>query len=380
MGKKRLSMTFMMFIGLVIFFIWATLFEMDQNVRATGQVIPSARTQIIQTADGGVLDKMLVVEGDSVHSGQLLAVLEKKRHKASYDEIKSRITDLMTSLIRVKSELSGKKLIFPEEFNNNYPNLVYAQKKLYERRRKSLMDELYTLYDFRDMVREELNMNETLLKTGDISRIEVMRIRQKLSEIKGKIKNVQNKYFQEASVEAAKIEAELASVHYKLEERLNVLEHADIKAPVTGIVKYLRINTIGGVLRPGDEMMQISPTESALVLEIKITPVDIGQLKTGLPVSVKVDAFDSSIFGSVNGTLIYISSDTLAEQGPGGTSVAYYRCLVKINEIQLNNKISLNALKPGMTAMVDIKTDTRTILQYIAKPVLRAFSGAMSER
>ena len=232
------------------------------------------------------------------------------------------------------------------------------------------------------MAKEELTINQELFKTGDTSKLEVMRTKRQVSEIEGKINAVLNKYRQDARMEATKLEEELASNRYKLEERQSILGHTELTSPVTGIVKYLKINTIGGVLRAGDELMQISPTEGNMIIEAKVNPVDIGQLKISLPVAIKLDAFDYSSYGTLKGTLNYISSDTLTEQGGNGQAVTYYRAnvLVDAEQTKTNPKLANVALKPGMTATVDIKTNNRTVLQYLAKPIFKAFGGAMNER
>jgi adhesin transport system membrane fusion protein len=150
------------------------------------------------------------------------------------------------------------------------------------------------------------------------------------------------------------------------------------------VVKFLKVTTIGGVLRAGDEMMQISPTEGDMVFEVKINPVDIGQLSPGLPVTIKLDAFDYSVYGSLEGTLTYISSDTLAEQGANGQTNSHYRAQVRLDaeraKTHPNPMLSKVALKPGMTASVDIRTGNRSVLKYLLKPIYKAFGGAMNER
>ena len=379
-GTQWLSVPLLLFIGLAIFIGWAAFFEIDQSVRASGEVIPSARTQIIQVADGGVLAKLLVQEGDVVIAGQRLAILEKERVNAAFEESRSRVAALNAALVRSRAEALGYRPVFGEGFND-YPRFVRVQRSLYEQREQSLHDELNTHQTHLDMAQEELRMNESLLKTGDASRFEVMRARRQVSEIEGKVSSARNKYQQEARQEAAKLEAELDVARYKLEERKNVLKHTEITAPTTGVVKYLKLNTQGGVLRGGDELMQISPTESEMVIEIKVNPVDIGQLKLGLPVSIKLDAFDYSIYGSLQGELIYISSDTLTEQ-TDKRSITYYRAQITVDEALKNDnpKLANLSLKPGMTATVDIQTSKRTILHYLTKPVTRAFGGALNER
>jgi adhesin transport system membrane fusion protein len=159
----------------------------------------------------------------------------------------------------------------------------------------------------------------------------------------------------------------------------------------------LRINTVGGVLRAGDELMHISPTSGGYIFEAKINPSDIGELRLGLPVSLKFDAFDYSVYGMLQGTLSYISSDTLTDSGPNGAVQTYYRVQVQINSNSFEapsshdsrwffqasrnvNSLSLKELKPGMTATLDIQTRSRSLLQYLTKPVQKAFSGALHER
>jgi adhesin transport system membrane fusion protein len=376
------SMTLVMLGGLAMFVVWAALFEIDQTVRAQGLVIASARTQVIQAADGGVLSKILVHEGQSVIAGQELAHLEQARSNAAFEESRAKEAALAAALVRAQAEATGQSPSFGNKFKE-FPQFVKVQQALYEQRKRSLQEEQATLKEGLDLAQEELRINETLFKTGDVSHLEVMRARRQVGELRGKTNAVRNKYLQEARQEAAKLAEDLSSSQYKLEERQSVLGHTVMTAPVAGVVKYLKVTTIGGVLRAGDELMQISPTQGDMLIEIKVNPVDIGQLRLGLPVTVKLDAFDYSTYGTLHGTLSYISSDTFTEQqAGGGQSVAYYRASVRLdaNNAQVNRKLADIPLKPGMTTTVDIRTASRSILRYLAKPVFNAFGGAMNER
>lgn len=387
----RVSMTLLMLIGLGGFLAWAAWFEIDQSVRAQGQLIPSARTQVIQAADGGVLSHILVREGEAVKAGQELATLERERPDAAFDESRAKDAALAAALLRAQAEAADTTPVFGTRFKE-YPQFVAAQQALFEQRRRSLREELATLQDGQDMAQQELAMNEALLTTGDTSRLEVMRARRQLADLQGRASALRNKYLQEARLEAAKLAEDLSSSRYKLAERQSILAHTRIAAPVAGVVKLLKVSTIGGVLRPGDELMQISPTDGELVIEVKLNPVDIGQLKVGLPVTVKFDAFDSSVFGSLPGRLSYLSSDTLSETSANGQTSSYYRAQVRLDRagdpsaqpgnsgVPVNARLAAVELKPGMTATVDIRTDSRSILKYLAKPVFKAFGGALNER
>ena len=377
------SMTALLLAALVAFVLWAAWFEIEQTVRAQGQFIPTARTQVIQSADGGVLEKLLVEEGQSVKAGQELAVMERERSVAGFDESRAKEAALATALARTQAEALDRAPEFGP-WLRAHPKIVAVQQALYAQRKRSLDQELASLQQALDMANEELRMNEALLKNGDTSRLEVMRAKRQAVDIEGKINATRNKYLQDARAEASKLAEDLASNSYKLDERKSVLGHTVLTAPIAGVVKYLKVTTIGGVLRAGDEMMQISPTEGGMVIEVKINPVDIGQLQLGLPVTVKLDAFDYSVYGSLEGTLVYLSSDTLVEQGANGQSTTYYRAQVKLDAEKARNHpnplLAAVVLKPGMTASVDIKTGRRSVLKYLAKPVYKAFGGAMNER
>ena len=381
--RGAVSMMMLLFAGLVVFVLWAALFEIEQTVRAQGSIIPSARTQVIQSADGGVLEKLLVVEGQTVRAGEQLAVLERERSVAGFDESRAKQASLLAALERTRAEAADRSLEFGPALKA-YPEFVAVQQALYEQRKRGLQMEMATLKDALDTAIEELRMNESLLKTGDTSQLEVMRARRQVGEIEGKRNATRNKYLQEARMEATKLAEDFASNRYKLDERQSVLGHTVLTAPIAGVVKYLKLTTIGGVLRAGDELMQISPTESEMVFEVRINPVDIGQLSLGLPVSIKLDAFDYSFYGSLEGRLTYISSDTLAEQGANGQTSTFYRAQVRLDaagaQSHPNLKLANVALKPGMTTTVDIRTGNRSVLQYLAKPVYKAFAGAMNER
>lgn len=365
--------------------IFSAIFEIDQAVRAQGQVIPGARTQVIQVVDGGVLKEISVREGDEVVAGQLLAVLASQRAQASESQSQGEVASRRMALLRAKAELAGQVPHFGNEFAD-YPEFVAAQQGLYQQRKRGLEEELAAQQQSLALASDELAVNERLLKTGDVGRAEVTRSQRQVLEVQARMTAIRNKYLQDTRQEIARLEDDLATSSHKLEERKDILAQTELRAPLTGIVKVVRISTVGGVLRPGDELMQISPTDENVLVELKVNPADVGQLRNGLPVSLRFDAFDSSIYGSVPGTLGYISPDTLVEQGGGNATQVYYRAHVvldwKQREAMSVDRAPLRAadIKPGMTATADILTGHRSLWHYLTKPVNRAFSGAMIER
>ena len=385
--KKSGRLILLLFACLGGFIAWAGHFEIDQTVHTIGQVVLSARTQLVQTADGGVLKELTVQEGDTVTSGQLLAVLEKERVQANLEETRARIMSLKAALIRTKAEVHFEAPHFGAEFMR-YPAFVSAQQGLYKQRKRSLDEELRTMQDALTMSLQEKLMNDNLLKSGDVSELDVLRAKRQVTEIEGRIAATKNRYLQDTRTELTRIEDELSSQNQKLNSAENLLSHTDIMAPMDGVVKTLKIHTVGGVLRPGDELMQIAPVGDALLLEARVPPSDIGQLVKGQVVLITLDAFDYSIYGNLKGELIDISPDTLSDnnaQGslvntPNGQPSVYYKVNIRIAKDQDNPKVNAMEIKPGMTAGIDIRTGTRNLLTYLLKPVIKTLGTSLNER
>jgi adhesin transport system membrane fusion protein len=385
--KKSGRLILLLSACLAAFIAWAGYFEIDQTVHTTGQVILSARTQLVQTADGGVLKELTVQEGDTVTSGHLLAVLEKERVQANLEETRARTMSLKAALIRAKAEVQFQTPQFGSEFRR-YPEFVSAQQGLYAQRKRSLDEELRTMQDGLAMAMQEKRMNDNLFKSGDVSELDVLRAKRQVTEIEGRIAATKNKYLQDTRTEMTRIEDELSSQNQKLNGAESLLSHTDIMAPMDGVVKTLKIHTLGGVLRPGDELMQIAPVGDALLVEARVSPADIGQLVIGQSVFITLDAYDYSIYGNLIGELTDISPDTLSDsnaQGslvntPTGQPSVYYKVNIRIAKDQENPKVASMEIKPGMTASIDIRTGTRNLLTYLLKPVIKTLGTSLNER
>ena len=370
-----------------VFIAWAAYFEIDQTIHTTGQVILSARTQLVQAADGGVLKELKVKEGDTVKSGQLLAVLEKERVQANLDETRSKIMSLKAALLRAKAEVALSAPQFGSEFKN-YPEFVSSQMGLFTQRKLSLDEELRSLQDALSMALQEKRMNDNLFKNGDVSELDVLRAKRQVTEIEGRMSASKNKYLQETRTELTRVEDELSVQMQKLSGAENLLHHTALKAPMDGVVKTLKIHTLGGVLRPGDELMHIAPVGDNLLVEARVLPVDMGQLVVGQTVQISLDAYDYSLYGNLTGELIDISPDTLSDTNAQGSSVntpngqpsVYYKVNIRLAKEQTNPKAQLIEVKPGMTASIDIRTGTRNLLNYLMKPVIKTLGNSLNER
>lgn len=365
---------------IVAFIVWGNWARVDQVSRAPGSVIPSDRLQIVQSADGGVVKEILVKAGDKVTRGQLLVRLDRVKILASVEESRAKEAALRAQLARLNAELYEKPLEFPAMLKS-YPELTSNQRMLFEKRRAAQQGELKTLGELKRLASEELQMNEPLLKTGDVSRAEVLRLQRQVSELSGQMQAKQARYLQDLQTEISKTQEDLNSIEQSRRQREDQLAYTELAAPTDGIVKNIRLTTIGAVLHPGDEMLQIVPTDDELIVEAKVKPADIGFIRMGQPASVKFDAYDYSIYGSASGQVSYISPDTLVDQG-AGTEQTYYRVHLKVDASHLRPRRSGEKieLQPGMVATVEIKTGDATVMHYLLKPIVKTLNESMGER
>jgi adhesin transport system membrane fusion protein len=366
---------------LIIFFLWASFFRIDQVVNAQAQVIASSRTQIVQAADGGVIINMKVKEGDQVNSGEIIAVLEKGRAQASFTESQGKVTALRMTVTRLQAEISDKPLIYDKSLRADYPNLYEAQMNLYQQRRLALEDQLAILKDNVQLSQQELNMNLPLEKMGDISKVDILRLKRTLNEARNQYVTTKNRYLQDASSELNKAQEDLNAQEQVMADRKQSLDYTDVIAPTNGIVKSIKVTTLGGVVRQGEEILEILPTDSDLVVEAKVQPADMANIKVGLPAKVKLDAYDYAIFGTMSGTVTYVSADALKEDSKMGP-INYYRVKVAITERDskiMQKQIDIE-VRPGMTATVVIQTGKRSVLSYLTKPLTRTVNEAFGER
>lgn len=367
-------------LALVGFLLWAAWAEIDQITRAQGTVIASSRNQLIQVPDGGVLEALYVKEGDLVQKGQLLASFDKTKAEASYLESRAKFAALQAAVVRLRTEVLGGSLVFPPELDD-YQQIRDTQKILFEKRRTMLNQELGALQQSLVLVKAELEMNLPLLETGDVSKAEVLKLQRQAAEVQALITNKRNKYFQDTQAELAKAEEELAGVEQILAQRQDLLVHTEIKSPMEGIIRNIRITTLGGVARPGDEIMQIVPQNDDLLIEAKVKPSDIAFVKPGLPATIKLSAYDYTIYGALHGTVSYISADTMSEEARTANEQPYYRVQVKAEGRSFRRANSERIeVQPGMIATVEIKTGSNTILRYLTKPVTKTLTESMGER
>lgn len=383
MNQKKLVVTniliFSVVLGAIALLVWANFSSLDVVSRAHGVVIPSSKTQVIQSPDGGVIDKILVKEGDVVEKGALLVQLDKIRTNAMYQETLVKKASLEASVARLKAEISGEDFRIQGDLTK-YPEIAGEELALYAKRKSALEDDLRTLYTSLALAKKELRINEPLLKSGEVSEVDVLRLRRQVNDIEGAILQRKNKFQNEAQVDLVKAVADLTAQNEILSSRENMLKQTDIVSPIRGVVKNIKFSTEGGVVRPAEDIMQIVPIEEELMLEIKINPADIAYLHEGQKASVKMEAYSYTSLDNLDGELTYISPDTMKDDNVQN-DIRYYKGHVKITAKPSGKADqNLSRILPGMTATVDIKIGRRTVLEYILKPVMRGLSGGLKER
>lgn len=366
-------------LAIVGFLVWANWAELDQITRASGQVITSSRNQVIQVPDGGVLSEMPVREGATVKRGELLARLDKTRSEASYLESAAKAAALKATVARLKAEIFGGTPKFPPELAR-YSEFRITNLALFKKRQAAIREEISALEQSRRLIKDELDMNMPLLKSGDVSRAEILKLQRQAADIQGQITNRRNKYLQDIQTDLAKAQEDLAGVMQILAQRKEQLSYTEIRSPMNGIVRNVRLTTLGGVAKPGEEIMQIVPMDEDMIIEAKVKPADIAFVRPGLPASVKLDAYDYTIYGTLDGVVSYISADTLNEEVRGNEQ-PYYRVQIKTSSQKLVSRHKQRIdIQPGMTATVEIMTGRNTVLRYLTKPITKTINESLGER
>lgn len=376
-GRFYSSVIWLTLSGLLLFIGWSSWAILDEVTVGTGKITPSTHAQVIESLDGGIVSALMVKEGDIVERGQMLARLDPTRFQSNYGEAAARVRALRASSERLRSELTGEPLRFSTE-SMREPDLVARERQLYESRRRNLNETVSNLQEALQLVMAELRMTQPLVAKGAASDVEVIRLQRQAAELKGKIDEARNQFAVRAREEQVKNNADLDAQLQVMAGKADQLDRAVINSPVRGIVKDVQVNTVGGVLQPGGKLMEIVPLEDQLLVEARINPRDIAYIRPGLPATVKVTAYDSSIYGDLKGMVEVVSPDTLQDEVR--RDQFYYRVYVRTQSAELKNRNGKTfPILPGMVANVEIKTGQKSVLDYLIKP-LNKLNEALRER
>jgi adhesin transport system membrane fusion protein len=362
--------------------VWSYSFDLDQFVRAQVKVFSQSRVQVIQSVDGGVLDALFVKEGDFVEKGQILAKINSKRFEASSNEIQARVFGLRAKIARLTAEISGKEPEFSMELINGAGEMVAIEKTLFESRKASLANDVDALRDNLRLARQEKRIVDRLKASGDVDQMEVLSAEKAVIDAEAKLQSRINEYREQASTELAKARDELSQSDQVLNQRTDMVESSDVIAQIPGYVKNIKVTTIGAVLKAGEELMEVIPKDDKLLLEAKVTPKDIADLSLQQTASLRLDPFDSSIYGTIEAKVQFISGDTVVENGSRpGQEQTFYIVYLSLPVSPVTTSIGKEVeLIPGMTGQVDIKTGERSVLTYLLKPVVKTLNQSFGEK
>ena len=403
---------------LLVAFVWAEHATLDEVTSGEGKVIPSSKTQVIQNLEGGIISELLVKEGDIVDQSQILMHIDDTRFASSFREGKINSQALEAKVARLSAEANGVSFKIDSELETANPDIVENEKELYEARQRELDAKLSILKNqveqrehelqeliarkmqferSYELVNKELQLTEPLLPEGVVSEVEVLRLQRQTNDLAGELKSAelaipraraaieeaQHKVDEEQISfqtqarnelsDAKAIFAALGESNAALEDRYN---RTAVRSPVRGTVKQMHIATVGGVVQPGMDLMEIVPLNDTLLIEAKIRPQDIGFLHPGQAAMVKVTAYDFSIYGGLPATVEHISADTITND----RDESFYKIYVRTDKNFLGTDNEPLIIIPGMLTTVDILTGEKTVMDYLLKPILKAKYTALRER
>ncbi len=405
-------------IAVLGFLIWAALAPVDEITRGQGEVVPSGNNQVVQNLEGGILKQIMVKVGDRVEKGAPLLKIENEKARAQLKATEIKVHELQAKRDRLAAEAMGKPFEFQTSQDPQNYGFYRNELSLYQSRQRELQAKLRTLEEQMEqqhnaeretrqrvadlnrtaqLMEKEIGIMRPMVKQGVKSRVEFMRLQREQSKILEELHSAQNSLPKIASAIREighKLEATRAEFRNKAKEELNQVEgellrsrqsmmalqdevtRTIVRSPIKGIVQKLYVHTVGGVIKPGEDLVEIVPTDDNLWLEVKIKPSDIAFIYPGQKATVKVSAYDFAIYGSLEGEVVHISADTTKDE----KDRPWYIVHIRTKKNYLGSKEHPLKIIPGMTVNVDILTGKKTVLDYILKPILRAKEYTFTER
>ena len=357
---------------LAVFIGWAAFAWIDEIVRADGEVVSSSRPQIIQNLEGGILSEMLVSQGDTVQPGQVLATLYATRFQTAVDDLQEQIDALEVRRLRLEAEVSGAfDFDVAADLAARQPEMVASEQALLNARQSDYVSRTQGARNVLAQAAKERKLLENLLERKIVSLIEVTRARKAHGDAEIKYNEIVTQAELERAGQYSDTLKESATLRQNLKVAQDQLERTIIKSPMRGVVNNLSITTIGGVVRPGEEIFQIIPLDEELFVEALVRPEDIANIKRGQDATIKLSAYDYTIYGSLKGQVQFISADTFKDdRKPDGDP--HYKVTLQVDLANLNDRQAYIEIRPGMQAQVELHTGEKTVLQYLLKPLYKS--------
>ncbi len=409
---------------LVVFIVWADHAVLDVVTRGQGKVIPSSRVQIIQNLEGGIMADIMVNEGEIVEKGQVLIRIDNTSAQSDYDDLRKRYLDGLANITRLVAELArtpAEDIVFPADLLEDAPELAESERLNAQIRRQQLDTQLSILRDQaaqkeqeRDqlinkvenlkkslaLAKQQLGIMEPLARDGVVSKVDLLQTRRDVQELtaelevtqlqlpqvqtalqeaKSRVQERDLTFRSEAAAELSKRRLEQASVVEQLKSGKDKVTRTEVRSPLRGTVKEIKLRTIGGVVKPGEDLMEIVPIEDTLLVEAQIRTSDIAFIRAGQEATVKFDTYDYSIYGGLKATVEFISTDAIEDQS-SGKKERYFRVRLRTEKNYIGQESNPLSIGPGYTATAEILTDKKTVLAYLMKPILKARDTAFTER
>ena len=354
-----------------VFVIWAKFAPLDEIVRAQGEVVPASRPQIIQNLEGGILAEMLVSQGDVVQEGDILARLRGTQFSSNVADLEEQVLAHEIKRLRLEAEIEGMfDFTVPDEIAARSPNIVASEKALLNARQSDYVTKVDGAAAVKSETARELAAMEDMLAREIVALIEVTAARKRNADAEIKYNEIITEAELNRASEYSETLQQLASLTQDLRSANDQLSRTVIRAPMRGIVNNLGVTTIGGVIRPGEEIFQLTPLGDELFVEAQVKPEDIANVVPGQLATIKFSAYDYTVYGSLEGVVDFISSDTFKDERRQDDQ-AHYKVTLRVDTDNLDARQSQIAIRPGMQTTVELHTGEKTVLQYLTKPLYR---------
>jgi adhesin transport system membrane fusion protein len=353
---------------------WAAVAQVDIVVRANARVVPDGREQVIASLEGGILRELKVREGQQVAEGEELALIDPTRFEAQQAEGQAKRLSLLGMVARLEAESVGRELRFPADLAAKSPQVAQGETDSWRARQRALDEAVGITRRNAELLQRELSMAQTLSARGLMSEVEVMRLRRQVNDLQLQVQERVNRFRQDASAELVRARTELSQLEEQLVVRDDALRRTVLTSPVRGVVKQIRVSTIGGVIGPGAPVMEIVPIGSRVLVEARIRPADIGFVQVGQEVVVKLSAYEYSVYGGLKGQVQSISPDVLrdAEKAMPGTEAGYFKAMIRADRSSLRAGDKPLQVLPGMSGTADVRTGERSVLSYLLRPLMKS--------
>lgn len=357
---------------IVVFIIWASVASVDEIVRADGEMISSSRPQIIQNLEGGILSSLRVSEGDVVEQGDILATLSGTEFRTSAEDLQEKLDALEVRKLRLEAELEDKDgFDVPDDLASRAAGVLASERALLKARTADYLARSEGALNVLKQVEAERALMEDMLTRNVVALIEVTRTRKAHSDAQLKYNGIVTQANLNEAEEFSETLQEIASVKQALTLAEDQLDRTVITSPMRGIVNNLSLTTIGGVVRPGEEIVQIIPMDEELFVEAQVRPEDIAHVEPGQAATIKLTAYDYTIFGTLSGKVKVLSADTFQDERDPN-AVPYYRVTVSVDLDSLTARQSQIEIRPGMRAQAELHTGSKTFLRYLLKPLYKS--------